>query len=139
MSTEYQIKANYNAANRTASELESIASSLVGVANSNLEATLSALRGAWSGENAERFLQKAYSVKNQILTTAKEIRSSASRLREAARNTYNSEMRALEIARQAKKASENASFAKQNGGSASGGSGGGGGSSWGGGGGGGSR
>lgn len=137
MSTEYQIKADYNAANRTASELESIASSLTSVANSNLEATLSTLRNAWNGENAERFLQKAYSVKNQILTTAKEIRSGASRLRESARNTYNSEMRALEIARQAKKASENNALgAKQSGGLSGEASGGGGGGAWGGGGGG---
>lgn len=98
MSTEYQIKADYNSANQTAAEMESIAGSLSNMANSDLDGALLALKNIWKGENAERFIQKGDSVKSQILTTAKELRNSARELREAAKSVYNAEMEALRLA-----------------------------------------
>lgn len=100
MSTENQIRANYNSANATADELESIASSLSRLANSDMEEAMSALGAAWQGENAERFLQKGDTVKEQILGTAKKIRTAASELRSDARATYNTEMKNLQIAKE---------------------------------------
>lgn len=100
MSTENQIRANYNSANATADELESIASSLSRLANSDMEEAMSALGAAWQGENAERFLQKGDTVKEQILGTAKKIRTAASELRSDARTTYNMEMKNLQIAKE---------------------------------------
>lgn len=100
MSTENQIRANYNSANATADELESIASSLSRLANSDMEEAMSALGAAWQGENAERFLQKGDTVKEQILGTAKKIRTAASELRSDAKTTYNTEMKNLQIAKE---------------------------------------
>lgn len=118
MNTEYQIKMDYNNANNTANELENIAASLTFVANSDLNGVLSELKGIWKGENAERFLQKGSIVKNNILSTAKVIRNNAAALREEAKNTYNTEMKALELLK-AKRSSEGGGV-----------SGGGGGGSW---------
>ncbi len=103
MSTEYQIRAKYNSAMSTADELDSIAAAISNLAYSDFEGTLSNLRTAWKGENAERFLQKGNIVKEQIASTVGEIRSAASELRSDARATYEAEMRALEILRKKKK------------------------------------
>lgn len=101
MNTEYQIRADYNSANRTAEELDDIAVSLHRLADSSLDGAFRTLEGAWRGENAERFLEKGSIVKEQILGTAKDIRNAAERLRSDARSVYQAEMRALEIARRA--------------------------------------
>lgn len=107
MSTEYQIRSSYNSSINTADELDSIAGSLTNLANSDFDGVMAALGNAWQGENADRFVQKGYAVKEQILHTAKEIRNAAAELRNDARVVYNTEMRALEIA--AKEAQEKAS------------------------------
>ena len=99
MASEYQIRANYNAAIRAAESLESIAKSIENLANSELEGALNALGTSWKGENAERFVGKGKSVKSQIADTASDVRRAASELRSDAKSTYDTEMRALEIAR----------------------------------------
>lgn len=99
MNTEYQIRADYNSANRAADELEDIAGSLIRLADSGLDGAFRTLENSWRGENAERFINKGSIVREQILGTAKDIRNAAERLRSDARSVYQAEMRALEIAR----------------------------------------
>ncbi len=99
MASEYQIRANYNAAIRAAESLESVAKSIENLANSEMEGTLNALGSSWKGENAERFIGKGKSVKSQIADTAGDVRRAAAELRSDAKATYDKEMRALEIAR----------------------------------------
>ena len=114
MASEYQIRANYNAAIRAAESLESIAKSIESLANSELEGALNALGTSWKGENAERFVGKGKSVKSQIADTASDVRRAASELRSDAQSTYNTEMRALEIARRrAEEAARAAAAAKE--------------------------
>lgn len=103
MQTDITITAVYNNAKSTATELESIASDLIRLANLEYENILASLCNVWQGENSERFVKKGRVVKDQLLNTAKNIRGAAAELLKDAKTTYNAEMRALEIAREKEK------------------------------------
>lgn len=95
MRTENQIRASYNEACNAANELEDVANSLNRLAQNDFGGVLNMLRGAWSGENADRFMGKGEKVKNEIMSTAKTLRNHASDLRQSAKNTYQREMTEL--------------------------------------------
>ncbi|MBR2409484.1 MAG: hypothetical protein IKB07_11095 [Lachnospiraceae bacterium] len=103
MRTDITITAAYNNAKSTATELESIASDLIRLANLEYENILASLCNVWQGENSERFVKKGRVVKEQLLNTAKNIRGAAAELLKDAKTTYNAEMRALEIVREEEK------------------------------------
>ena len=97
--TEYQININFKEAMRKADRLEEIADNIKNMADSDLEREMNAIRANWKGENAENYLRKTDTVRGKMRKTADNLKKIARTIRTIATNTYNAEMRALEIAR----------------------------------------
>ncbi len=93
------IEINFKNACDQASQLEQLAQELSRIADSQLSGTLQSVSGSWKGDSAGLFLQKGNSLITQINASAQALRNAASSIRTIARNTYNAEIQALELAR----------------------------------------
>ena len=98
MASRYQIQLQYRTALQQASRLEELAENLLRTARTGVGETMSELQICWSGENARAYLAKGDRLKNKIIDTANELKRAAAAIRRIATNTYNAEMRALELA-----------------------------------------
>ena len=94
----YEIQMNFRNANQTADRLQTMSNKLKNLANERYYSSLRSISTSWKGENAERFLKKAEKVKNDMVRTSSDLTKAADAVRTIARNTYNAEMRAREIA-----------------------------------------
>ena len=92
------IQINFKNAYRQAEQLERLAQELSRIAGSQLSGTLQSVAGSWKGDSANLFLQKGNTLMSQISASAQALRETASGTQTIARNTYNAEMRALELA-----------------------------------------
>jgi WXG100 family type VII secretion target len=112
MKSEYQIYMDFRRANQVAEDLRAIARNTRDAADQDLQSALSRIQSNWEGENADAFQTKGTRLKQQVDQLAKDVDRIANAIETIAQNTYNAEMRAVQIAQ------------------TSGGSGGGGGGSW---------
>lgn len=128
---ESKIRSTYSSAVNTAGDLEAVANSIKNLATSGYENALGAIRNAWQGENAERFLQKGYVIKEDLLEVVTELRNAARNIRSDAKVIYDRDMAAYS---QWKKEQEEAALEATSHGDGSGGAFSGGGGSFGGGG-----
>ena len=82
-----------------AQELKSIALRMETVADGELQSAFTGIRNSWSGENAEKYLQKGTAVSERIQSTSQALRKAAETIEQIARNTYEAEMKAIRIAK----------------------------------------
>lgn len=99
MASEATIQYNYNRAINQARTLEQLADELKGLANRDLETTISNLSSNWNGESATVFIQKAQKAQEDMRGNANEIRNTASVIRRSAKNIRDAELRALQLAK----------------------------------------
>lgn len=98
MASKFQIQLQYRTALQQASRLEELAENLLRTARTGVGETMSELQICWTGENARAYLAKGDRLKNKIIDTANDLKRAAAAIRRIATNTYNAEMRALELA-----------------------------------------
>ena len=99
MKTQAQIYMDYQNACSQAGSLEQIARNLDNVADGQMQSCLGQVSSHWKGHNSEAYVRKGRVVQDKIRNTAKDLRNAASAVRRMAKNTYDAEMRALEIAK----------------------------------------
>ena len=83
--SRYTIEMNFAKAKGQAKELDNAAA-------------MSTISGNWKGENAGNYLRKAEKVQKDILNVSRELKNTATAIRNIAQVTYNAEMAALELA-----------------------------------------
>lgn len=96
--TKYMIELNFRQANAQADALDEQATQLRTLANSQLDGIMQQLRGSWTGDAANAYLDKCAQMRQQILTSVNQLTNNADALRKAARRLYNAEMTALRLA-----------------------------------------
>lgn len=110
MASEFQIQMDFSRAKQKAQDLDNIANDLSRISGNDLQNTLEGLSREWKGENANKYLKKGYTLKENMDKTVRNLRSVASTIRTIAKNTYNAEMEALRIAREREAAARAAMF-----------------------------
>ena len=93
-----EIRMNFRVANAMAERLEALAKEMNNLANERFYGTLRSINSNWKGENAEAYMRRGETVKGKMQSTANDLRAAASTVRTIARNTYEAEMRAYNIA-----------------------------------------
>ena len=56
------------------------------------------VKNAWQGDNAQKYVQKARQMKPKMIKASDDLKEVASTIRTVAKNTYDAEMKAYEIA-----------------------------------------
>lgn len=98
--TRYQINANLNQALDQARKLEYAASDLERQVVSKLDDVAGELHAVWKGESAAVYISKEQALKDEIKSTASEMRSIADDIRRVANRIAQAELEALRIAEQ---------------------------------------
>ena len=97
--SSFEIRMDYNRAVAQANSLEQIAEEMRNSAENDLRDCMLEIAGNWTGENARAYLQKVEKLSDSVRKTSERLKDTAEAIRKIARNTYNAEMRALELAR----------------------------------------
>lgn len=92
------IEMNFRQAKQQAAQLEELAVRLDNLAKKDLQETMQELSGVWKGENAEAYMRKGSRLGENIVATAANLKQIAATIRTTAQRTYETEMRAREIA-----------------------------------------
>lgn len=108
MASRYQIQMDFSRANQKANDLDNIANDLSRLSGTDLQNTLNSLGNDWKGDNATLYIQKGFSLKENLDETVKSIRNTASTIRSIAKNIYDAEMEALRIAEEREAAARRA-------------------------------
>lgn len=98
MATRESIQFDFDQARRQADHLDRIADNLDNLGKNKLNNSMQTLSQNWKGANAEAYLAKGNNLKQEITTSASDLRGIASDIRRIAQNIYNAEMEALRIA-----------------------------------------
>ena len=98
MATRESIQFDFDQARRQADSLDRIAGNLDDLGKNKLDNSMQTLSQNWRGANADAYLTKGGALKQEITSSASELRNIASDIRTIARNIYNAEMEALRIA-----------------------------------------
>ncbi len=98
--TRYQINVNLNQALDQARKLENAASDLERQVVAKLDDVAGELHAAWKGESATVYISKEQSLRDEIKSTASEMRSIADDIRRTANRIAQAELEALRIAEQ---------------------------------------
>lgn len=99
--TESEIRFNYDKAMGQAEELRNIASSIKTISEDNMEESFGKVQKNWTGENSESYVKKGRTVQNKVTGSANSVAAAATALETMARNIYNAEMAAIQIAQAA--------------------------------------
>ena len=100
MASEHSIRMDYERAKAAAAKLDDIADRIQRMMEHDYTELLGDVRYNWKGENADRFIVKSETLQGKMNTVVKRLHETADTIRRIAKNTYDAEMRALEIARQ---------------------------------------
>ena len=95
----FEIRMDYDRAVRQANSLDEIARDLKKTAERELQDCMSQISCNWTGTNSTAYIRKCDMLKSNIVRTAGNLSRTADTIRRIAKNTYDAEMRALEIAR----------------------------------------
>ena len=98
MKNAYSIAINFNKANQQADKLVKIAGEILTEKNKVRESKR-ILQMNWKGESASSYMSKLTNLEEKLSGEAKKLQKAAKTIREIAQKTYNSEKRALEIAK----------------------------------------
>lgn len=98
MATRASIEMDFRQAMTQAKKVDEIADRLSRVSDSQLNNIMQNLASGWKGENASAYLNKGFRLQNKISISSGELHNVASQIRRVAKQVYNAEMAALEIA-----------------------------------------
>lgn len=99
MATEASIYFDFQKALGEAGRIEEMADRLQKLSDKDFEGTLQNLSVNWKGENASAYLSKGERLQGKINQTGNDLRAVASDIRRIAKQIYDAEMAALEMAR----------------------------------------
>lgn len=99
MATEASIYFDFQKALGEAGRVEEMADRLYKLSEKDFESILQNLSDNWKGENASAYLAKGERLQSKIHRTSSDLRTVASDIRRIAKQIYDAEMAALEIAR----------------------------------------
>ena len=91
---------DFEKAKSAAARLDDIEDSIASMMSGEYEDSLDSVNQSWRGDNATFFLTKSNEIGDKIGKIVSDLKAAADVIRRIAQNTYDSEMRALEIARQ---------------------------------------
>lgn len=97
--TRTEIIFNYNRAMKEAERLENLAKKLNRIADRDMESAIGTLKNAWNSDYSGQYYKKAYTVEESIKKSAANLSAIANSIRKIAEITKNSELRALETAK----------------------------------------
>lgn len=97
--SEFSIRMDYKNAIKQAEKLEDTADKIKRTAKNDLDDCINRINSAWDGDSSNRFCRKGYTVVDELEVIAQELRRTAETIRKIATNTYNADMRALDIAK----------------------------------------
>lgn len=98
MKSLLSIEFDFRQAVRRAEELEEIAGDLKKMADEDLASSLQSLSTAWKGEAANVYFTKGFGLKDKILKSSRDLKKTATAIRNVAKRTYDAEMTAYRIA-----------------------------------------
>lgn len=98
MKTKFRLYMDYLQTNAKASELERLAASLKNLAENRFQSSLDQLAKEWTGEASREYIAKGSKLKSDILNVSINLNKEAQTIRNIAKRTYNTEMKALEMA-----------------------------------------
>ena len=98
MKSMYEIDMDYRRAMDQAAELEQLARQLDTQADEKFPGIIEQVKGAWQGDNANKYVGKANNLPGKMKGAADDLRSIASTIRTIAQNTYNAEKTAYDLA-----------------------------------------
>lgn len=99
MKTAYTIYADLREARRQADKLDEIARR-VDTEKGKLQADRGSIAACWKSENSNAYQKKMMTVETDLQKIASNLKHAAQVVRENANNTYNAEMRALQLAKE---------------------------------------
>lgn len=102
MKSLFAIEFDFRQAIKRAEELEEIAEDMKRLANNELEGTMQSLSSAWKGEAASAYLTKGTRLQEKVLKSSRDLKKTATTIRNVARRTYNAEKAAYRIAMERK-------------------------------------
>lgn len=94
----YSIQMDFKKANDCAAKLDEIARELKNLENSEFQIEINNIAANWKGGNANDYVEKCNQLKSKLLKTSNQIYRTADTIRKVAKNTYDAEKRAYEIA-----------------------------------------
>lgn len=100
MKTKAQIEFDFAQARMRAAEIDEVAADLARISKQDMENTMAELAGAWKGDSARLFQNKADALQGKVSATSRELGAIADTIREIARIMYEAEMEALRLATQ---------------------------------------
>lgn len=92
-----KIEIDYQRTLNQADDIEEIATQLNSLATGKYGGSLQNIGANWKGERANQYLTKAGQVKTDLIQSAKELKTLANDIREAAKRVYQKEMESLKI------------------------------------------
>lgn len=96
---ENQVRLDYNRAKYLANQMEDIGKTLLHRFDEEFDGTLSHGRLSWDGDNAKAFWGKCDATRAEVKKTANDIIITADKIVVMAKNTYDAEMQAIQVAR----------------------------------------
>ena len=100
MKSQKMIEMDYQQAVSQAEELERIAVQLKNQAEQNFPGIIENIQSAWQGDNADSYIKKANTLQPRMMRTSENLKSVAQTIRTVSKNTYEAELRAIEIAQE---------------------------------------
>ncbi len=100
MVTKYQLFIDLIAAKARAAELERISDCMRSLAETEFNNRRGGLKSLWTGTASQEFVETGAALATRIKTQADRLRTEAQTIRRIAQRTYDTEMKALEMANQ---------------------------------------
>ena len=94
----FEIRMDYKNAIRQADSLTEVARELRRTADNDLQYCVAEISNNWTGDNSTAYVNKCNMLKSNILKTADRLEKTAVTIRKIAKNTYDAEMKALQLA-----------------------------------------
>lgn len=96
--SSYTIRMEFGTAEEQAKHLDEIARDLDRLADVTLGDTLSGIGNAWNSNNSVNYIKKGRKVQDELKNRSRELKNTASTIRSIAKNTYDAEMCAYNLA-----------------------------------------
>ena len=96
--TAYSIYLDYQKAMKQADQLEG-AAKIIRNERKNVQASQKSISAAWQGDNATKFIKKVNVVEEDLDSIAKNVQNAANVIRQIAKETYEAEQKALDLAK----------------------------------------
>lgn len=97
--TEFRLYCDFLDAKRKAAELDRISNELSKIGRDKIKNDLNSVNKNWNGSASDVFLSKGNKLTEDILSVAESLHNTADTIIRVAQRVYDSEMKALEIAR----------------------------------------